>query len=244
MSLQRYRKSLGKAWRRVENRLRRGRRVLVLGDSHCGVFEYCFDHGLLAPHWVNCEIAGGATAYGLNNDASASGAWQKFDRALQRFADFDVVVIMLGECDCSFALWKKAERSAVAPETLIGHSLAGIRRLIGRIRDDTAVPGRQIIVAGAILPTVDDGTAARQGNLLRREIKASQAERTRLVLAFNEQLGRLAAELGVAYFDLTAQTRDPASGLIDRRFVADPEDHHISHPASARLWSGTLSSLL
>lgn len=244
MSPQRYRKSLTKAWRRVQNRLRRGRRVLVLGDSHSGVFEYCFDHGLLAPHWVNCEIVAGATAVGLNNDTSASGAWRKFDQALDRHADFDVVAIVLGECDCSFALWKKAERLTVAPETLIAGSLSGICRLIDRIRNGSAVPARKIIVVGAILPTVDTASAAGQENLLRREIKASQAERTRLVLDFNEQLRQLAAMTGIAYFDLTAQTRDPATGLIDRRFVADAGDHHISHPASARLWASQLVSLL
>lgn len=244
MNLRRYGKSLKKTWRRLQKRWLGGRSILVLGDSHCGVFEYCFDHGLLAPHWLNCEIVAGATAWGLNNDHSATRAWQKFDHALQRFADCDVVVIMLGECDCSFALWKKAERLNVPPETLLDHALAGIRRLVERVRQDAAAVPRKIIVVGAILPTVDDAAVTIQENVLRRSVSASQAARTRLVLAYNERLGQLAETLGVAYFDLSIQTSDPESGLVDGRFVAGADDHHLSHPASAPLWSARLLSQL
>lgn len=244
MKLRRYGKSLKKAWRRLQKRWLGGRSILVLGDSHCGVFEYCFDHGLLAPHWLNCEIVAGATAWGLNNDHSATRAWQKFDHALRRFADCDVVVIMLGECDCSFALWKKAERLNVPPETLVDHSLAGIRRLVERVRQDESAVPRRIILVGAILPTVDDTAQTTQENILRRAVNASQAERTRLVLAYNERLGQLAESLGVAYFDLSIQTLDPESGLVDGRFVACAEDHHLSHPSSAQLWSASLLSKL
>lgn len=244
MNIQRYRKSFKKFWRRLQTRFLGGRSILVLGDSHCGAFEYCFDQGLLAPHWLNCEIAGGATAYGLNNDLSVTQAWQKFDHALQRFASFDVVVIMLGECDCSFALWKKAERLNVPPETLLDHSLAGIHRLVRRVREDSMARPKKIVLVGAILPTIDDESAPTQGNMMRRTVSASQAERTRLVLAYNEKLVQLADTLGVAYFDLSIQTMDPRSGLIDGRFVASADDHHLSNPASAPLYSANLLNIL
>lgn len=244
MNLQRYRKSLKKAWRRLQKRLRGGRNILVLGDSHCGVFEYCFDRGLLAPHWLNCEIVAGATAWGLNNDHSATQAWQKFDHALQRFADCDVVVIMLGECDCSFALWKKAECLDVPPEILLDYALGGIRRLVQRVHEDSPARPRKIILVGAILPTVNDGAVSTQENLLRRTVNALQVERTRLVLSYNEKLCQLAESLGVAYFDLSLQTMDPERRLVDERFVACPEDHHLSHPASGPLWAASLLSQL
>ncbi len=243
MRFGRYGKSLKKRWRGLQNRLLQGRRILVLGDSHSGVFEYCFDHGLLAPHWLNCEIVAGATAYGLNGDTAATQGWQKFTAALRRFADYDVVVIMLGECDCSFALWKKAERLNVTPASLIDHSLAGIRRLVSRIRDDMSRE-RKVILVGAILPTVSDAAAATQENLPRREIAASQQARTRLVLEFNEQLNHLASELDLAYFDLTAEVLDETSGQIHQRFISAAGDHHLSHPASAVLWSSKLLASL
>jgi lysophospholipase L1-like esterase len=244
MSLKRYRKSLKKLWRRLQRYLLGGRRILVLGDSHCGIFEYCFDHGMLVPHWLNCDIVGGATAYGLNNDASVTQAWQKFDHALRRFASYDVVVIMLGECDCSFALWKKAQHLNVPPESLIEHSLAGIRRLVLKIRNAPKSNVRTIILAGAILPTVDDLSTPIQDNELRREVGASQAQRTALVLAFNEKLEQQAATLDIPYFDLTAQIIDRETGLIDQRFVGRADDHHLSFPAGAQLYCSALLRLL
>ncbi len=238
----RLRKSARKLWKRLINRLAGGRRILVIGDSHGGVFEYCFDHDLLAPHLVNCEIVAGATAYGLNNDQSATGAWQKFTVALDRFSRFDVVVIVLGECDCSYALWKKAESLHLPPVELIPRSLQGIRRLIDRVKKNQAV--RRIVLAGASLPSIEDGMAAVQENLLRREIAASQKERTELVLEFNRRLVALADELGVAYFDLTAETMNTESGLLDRRYVAGADDHHLSHPGSGLLWAKALRGVL
>lgn len=239
----RYQKSLLKLWRRLQKRVLGGNKVLLLGDSHCGIFEYCFDQGLLVPHWINCEIVAGATAYGLLNENSTTQAWAKFDCALKRFRDFDAVVIMLGECDCSYALWRKAENLGVAPEALIETSLSGIRKLVARIRDGSR-GNQRILVAGAPLPTVDDSSAPIQDNELRREIGASQVRRTELVLTFNARLEMLARELRVGYFDLTVQTMNPATGLVDRRLVGRAGDHHLSHPASAPLWSAALRKAL
>lgn len=244
MKLERYRKSLKKFKQRLQNRLRGGRRILVLGDSHCAVFEYCFDHGLLAPHWLNAEIVGGATAGGLNNDHSTSGAWQKFGHSLRRYADYDVIVLMLGECDCSYALWKKGERDGVPPAALLDHSLAGVARLINHIRAARPSGIHRIILVGAILPTVDDAHAAAQENLLRREIAASQAVRTGLVMAYNLALKQLADASDLAYFDVTAPTLDGETGLIHQRFIDRPDDHHVSAAATAPFWSSSLMKLL
>ena len=238
----RLQKSARKLWKRLINRLAGGRRILVIGDSHGGVFEYCFDHDLLAPHLVNCEIVAGATAYGLNNDQSATGAWQKFAAALDRFSCFDVVVIVLGECDCSYALWKKAESLQLPPTELIPRSLQGVKRLLARVEQNQAV--RRIVLAGASLPSIEDGMLAMQENLLRREIAATQKERTGLVLEFNRRLAALAAELGVGYFDLTGQTMSLQTGLLDRRYAAGGDDHHLSHPASGPLWAEALRGVL
>lgn len=238
----RLQKSARKLWKRLINRLAGGRRILVIGDSHGGVFEYCFDHDLLTPHLVNCEIVAGATAYGLNNDQSATGAWQKFTAALERFSRFDVVVIVLGECDCSYALWKKAESLHLPPAELIPRSLQGIRRLVARVGQNQAV--RRIVLVGASLPSIEDGMLAVQENLLRREIAATQKERTALVLEFNRRLAELAAELNVGYFDLTGQTMNLQTGLLDRRYAAGGDDHHLSHPASGALWAETLRGVL
>ena len=235
----RYKKSLHKAWRRLQNRIHGGRRILVLGDSHCGVYEYCFDQGYLVPHLLNCEIVAGATAYGLNNDQSATMAWHRFDRALKRYRDFDVVLIMLGEVDCSYALWQKSERTGLPPEAFFDRCFAGLERLLQRVRSEGGA-ARKVIVAGASLPTIADQYAAVQENELRRSIAATQMQRTQLVLAYNACLAEFAYAHDVRYFDLTAETLDPETRLVARCYLAEPDDHHLSHPATGKLWAASL----
>jgi hypothetical protein len=54
----------------------------------------------------------------------------------------------------------------------------------------------------------------------------------------------MATELGLTYFDLTEQTRNSETGMVDAQFVARPDDHHLSHSASGSLWSKRLLELL
>lgn len=79
---------------------------------------------------------------------------------------------------------------------------------------------------------------------MRRSVVASQKARTQLVLRYNDSLRTLAAELGVGYFDFTRETMNPESGLVDGRFLASPEDHHLSYEASAVLWATGLRKVL
>ena len=242
MKWRRWAKSAKKLWRKLANRLMGGRRILVLGDSHSAVFEYCFDQSLLTPHWLNCEIVGGATAYGLNNDHSSTGGWQKFCAGLTRYPSFDTVMIVLGECDCSYALWKLAERADLPPERLLDRSLAGIRRLVGKVRENPKVG--KVVLVGAFLPTIQDHLADKQENELRREIRATQAERTRLVLTYNAGLCALALELAVDYFDISEPLLDPQTGLICPQYIDRPLDHHLSQAATSRFFVAALREVL
>lgn len=242
MSLAKFGKSAAKAFRRVRRACLGGRRILILGDSHAGVFEYIFDRDLLAPHIVNCEIVGGATACGLNNDRSLTGAFAIYQRSLQRFADFDVVVLMLGEVDCSFAFWNRAQHRGESVFEQIPRAIQGIERLLdwascrnGRLR---------FVLAGSILPTVKDDQVDQQYEV-RRSVRATQSERTALVLAYNDALRALATQRSLPYIDITAPTRDPDTGLVrDEFLVRDAVDIHQSQPATAGLWVRELRDVL
>ena len=104
-------KSSKKLFAKLKCRIQGGKKILVLSDSHGGVLEYIHDHGLLLPHFINCEVVRGATAYGLNNDQSTTQSLLKFSKAIKRYPTFDVIGIMLGEVDCSVALWAVAKKA-------------------------------------------------------------------------------------------------------------------------------------
>ena len=243
MKLARYKKSFIKLYLRILNYAFGGKRILVLGDSHGGIFERCFDAGMMFPHFLNCEIVGGATAYGLNNEKSTTGAWKKFKHSLKRYKNFNVIVIVLGECDCSFSLWKSAERKNVSAESLIGNSMSGIRKLLNQIKKSSH-ENDKIIIVGSILPTIQDSYASIQENTMRREITNSHQERTNLVFLFNENLKQLALEYKVHYFDVTKETINVETGFIDIKFIENPCDHHLYHAPSMPFFSSKLRSFL
>lgn len=241
--LRKLRKSLTKRYRALRCGLTRGHRILVLGDSHAGVFEYIFDHDLLPPHLINCEIVGGATGYGLNNDASSTGAFRKFQQGFQRFEHYDVIVIMLGEVDCSSALWLKANAEGRPVTDYLGHSLKGVRRLVDWVLQQQGK--RTLVLAGAILPTVKDSQNATQALEARRQIQVGQRARTDLVLEFNAGLRDLAIAKGMPYMDITAATIDSKTGVVADDFLIPGEaDHHQSQSATAAHWVAALNRAL
>ena len=243
MTWTKYKKSLLKMYRRLRCAVLGGQRILVLADSHAGVFEYAFDHDLLVPHLLNCEIVGGATAGGLNNDHSVTAAFAKFQTALRRFATYDVVVIMLGEVDCSFALWHRAQQRGETAFQQIPRAMQGIERLLDWGMQQHAQC--HFVLAGGILPTIRDDQIDQQYYELRRSIRATQRERSDLVRAFNQALADLAARRGLPYIDITAQTIDPERGVLrDEFLVQDMVDHHQSQAMTAALWVEELKPVL
>lgn len=210
-------------------------KTLVLGDSHGGVFEYMYDRNLLLPHIINAEIVGGATAYGLYNDRSSTKAFLRFKNSMQRFNDFDTILIQLGEVDCAFTLWKKASKTQEA-EKLIPLSMRGYKRLLDEIVSNHKQ--KKVVLTGAVLPTIKDGQKAPKEAALRDKIEVSLIERTRLVLAFNEELKKIAALYGFDYFDITDETLDDATGVIMEEFVVKERvDHHHDFEKSSVVWA-------
>ena len=126
---------------------------------------------------------------------------------------------------------------------LLERCISGVDRLVKQAKL-LANGSRKIIVVGAILPTIADDSIATQENPLRRSIAATQMERTQLVLAYNYRLAAYAAAERLDYFDMTEQTISPATGVVDHRYLALAEDHHLSHPATGQMWAEQLKALL
>lgn len=243
MNWKKYRKSLLKRYRRFCCSLLGGKKILILGDSHAGVFEYASDRGLLVPHWVNCEIVGGATAAGLSNPHSVTAALAIYQASLRRFADYDVVVVMLGEVDCAFSMWHRAAQRGESAFDQIPRAIQGIECLLDWAKAQKTQ--HRFVLAGSILPTIKDDQIDQQFYELRRSIRATQRERSDLLLAFNAALSQLASSRGLPYFDITAQTLDAELGLVrDEFLVKDFVDHHQSQEMTAPLWVDGLKQVL
>ena len=205
------------------------------------MFEYINDHNLILPHLINVKVVGGATAYGLNNRSSSSQTLNKFLIELNRFKTYNTTIIQLGEVDCAYILWKKAQDYNNSAYDNIYISIKGYELLIKEL-----LPyNKRIILSGAILPTVKDGQKNSSEVALRDTVSTNQRERTNLTLKFNEQLKLLAIKYKLEYIDITEETINQNTGLVDDKFIIkDKVDHHQSQENTSMIWVSKLRNII
>ena len=237
--IKRIKHSVFKKIKWLQSHLFNGKRILILGDSHAGVFEEMFNQGYFKKNFVSCEIVGGATAYGINNAQSLSQAHTKFKKAVKRFHYCETVAIMLGEVDCSIALWVIAEKNQQSPDDLLDHIVDKVNQFLKQHLNN-----KKIIILAASLPTVFDHQIDDQVYLPRKGKQYPHQQRTKLVISLNQKLDEMARQNGYAYLDITDAILDKKTGLISTDYVKqDMIDHHLSFSTTYDLWQQQFESL-
>jgi hypothetical protein len=223
--------------RRVVSTMLKREHVLCIGDSHVQVFHHVSMPGV----WFRVKSIEGATASGLPNPKSKTGAQQAFARALGRARPWQQVLVQLGEVDCGFVIWYRAARHGLSVEEQFAQTVGSYEAFIARI---AGMGLRRTIVLSVPLPTIsDDGVKWGKVARLRESVTASQAERTRLTTRFNAELSERCQALGVAFVDATSGHTDCATGLVASRFVRESDDHHLADEPYAELISSRLAAL-
>jgi len=227
-------KSITKRYKQLKYFTLKGSKILILSDSHGGVFEYIYDKNLFKPHIINVEIVGGATAYGLIKEKSETNSFNKYKNGIRRFKNYNIILIQLGEVDASFLLWKKIEANNLSTKEAIQLSINGYEKLIKYI---ISLKNKKIIITGAILPTLKDGQKADESAVLRNSIHISQKERTNLIIEYNHALYNLSKKYDLNYIDITEETLNKNNGLILDDFLnCNKVDHHQSFEKTSLLW--------
>lgn len=223
-----WRLALARRWR-AHNDRRATTRVLVLGDSHVRVFEHWwFMWALPRVLWRIVYVPGG-TATGLPNPQSATRTRTRFDEALAG-APHDLVVINLGEVDTGYTIWARAERSGTDPRAAMAQAVQRYAAFIASVAQQ-----HRVVVVGAPLPTLpDDFVPGDDVGTTRKSVAHSQAERTALTLAFNEQVAEACAALGVPHLDDRNESLG-ADGKVKATWQrTDRADHHYDRKTYAR----------
>src|SRR5262249_7191296 len=129
---------------------------VVIGCSHVRYFRYM---QVNQPRFfgrsvhLECYEFAGATAFGLGNADSVSGA-QKGTRELrQQMANADRVIINFGEIDCRRAGWKAAETSGRTIDETIADSIAHLQAYV---KYEIVPYNKKIILVGAKPQIVGD----------------------------------------------------------------------------------------
>ncbi len=209
-------------------------KLFVLGDSHVRPARHALEQGWFGRIAWQVEEVGGATAVGLRHPTSKTQALVRFRECLLPFNPDIVPVFQLGEVDCGFVIWVRAQRHNESVVQQLAESLQAYRNFLCEMRNTGY---ENLIVTSAMLPTLLDGALDGVVAHLRREVKATMRERTDLTLEYNERLRKICHQENLLFADFTPHLLDPTTRTIKDSFRhPDPADHHLHPEHGGRLW--------
>jgi hypothetical protein len=212
--------------------------VFVLGDSHAAVF-YDWQFDLRFPNLVFFVTSvNGATASGLENPNSATQAYKVFENVLARRHPAKRYVLLLGEVDTGFVIWHRAQKNGAPVDEMLTQALDRYSRFIMKVK----VLG-DVTVVSAPLPTIPDKSSCGEIANLRKEVKASQYERTHLTLTFNQRVRNFCDANGVHFLNLDCDSLG-SDGLVKKELLhSNPCNHHYDVERYAQLLTQRLLDL-
>ncbi len=146
---------------------------------------------------------------------------------------FQKILLQLGEVDCGFVIWYYAEKYMVSIDEQLKRTLANYFEFIREIESKGF---HNIIVLSAPLPTIVDGQDWGEIANARKEVKASQKERTDLTIQYNRALRAYCEKNRIVFIDTTDDMLDKDRGVIKESFLnSNALDHHIANKNYAEL---------
>jgi hypothetical protein len=213
--------------------------VVILGDSHVRYMSAAQRQKLFARRKIAVREVGGATAVGMRNPNAMTNAIGQFQDFLKRKKKKSIIVIHLGEVDCGYVIWYRADKYNETVAHQLDQSVAAYFEFV----DGLLAQGfKHIVITGATLPTITDGEQAGEVVKLRSAIRTTQRERTDLTITYNARLKEQAERRHLPYTDITASVVDPETGLVKQTLRSpDREDHHMNVPLAGALWACRLN---
>ncbi|WP_207865498.1 SGNH/GDSL hydrolase family protein [Pseudomonas sp. 58(2021)] len=212
--------------------------VLVLGDSHASVFSSDEMRTLLSEYSFEVISVGGATVSGLKNPNAVTQAMPQFTAALDA-THAKTVIVMLGEVDTGFVIWYRAQKHDSSVEQMLQLALDNYQKLLKDIART-----HQVIALSTPLPTIQDEMEWGEVANLRKEVKASLADRTRLTIEFNNRMEEFCRRERFSYLNLDSHSIDASGRLKESLRNPDPSDHHYDPSAHALMIAPCLAPVL
>lgn len=204
--------------------------ILVLGDSHTSIFKQDDIRRSFPKSFFNVINVGGATASGLANPNSKTQAYERFREALAN-TTAKRIIVMLGEVDTGFIIWYRAKKYNESVGLVTEKAVRTYADFLLEIQSRPA----SVICISTPLPTIKDGTEWGEVATARKEIIATQIERTALTLHFNQQVEAFCDGHGIAFINLDCKSLGP-DGTVDPALLnSNPNDHHYEPEAYARI---------
>lgn len=207
--------------------------VLCLGDSHISVFDEIKKQGMAKNLRFDVLPVPAATAQGGANPNSKTNALKIFRKRLSQAKPFQTVLLLLGEVDTGFVIWYYAEKYGISVDAQLRRSIENYASFIKEVNQ---CGFHRVIVMSAPLPTIVDGQDWGEIANLRKEVKATQLERTQMTQKFNRAIKAFCRQTGVGYLDLDRYLIDESTGLIKDTY-RNPyfAEHHLNPHAYAQV---------
>ena len=143
---------------------------------------------------------------------------------------------MLGEVDCGFVIWVRSKRNNISVDEQINNSVNNLFAFLDNVLATASFTNKDIIVCGSNLPTIKDSTNKKFLNGARKEVSASQLERTAKTLEYNDLLRKNCDKNGYHYIDITTEIIGE-NGIIKDEFLSkNPFDHHLDKKKTYQFW--------
>lgn len=212
--------------------------ILVLGDSHSPVFN----HPQFKETFPNLSFKVitviGATASGLDNPNSTTQAYPIFREAMKN-SIAKRVIVMLGEVDTGFVIWYRAQKYNEYVATMMDKAISCYSHFLLELKTQF-----EVICISTPLPTIQDNNDWGEIANARREVKATQVERTTLTLEFNRTMQQFCKQHGICYLMLDNESLGK-NGIVKTALLnSNPQDHHYDAQIYAALLVKKLATVL
>lgn len=203
--------------------------ILVLGDSHSPVFNHPLFKEKFPHLSFNVLTVIGATASGLENPNSKTQAYPIFREAIEN-STAKQAIIMLGEVDTGFVIWYRAQKYQESVAVMMDKAIASYSRFLAELSLRF-----KVVCISTPLPTIQDGNDWGDIANARREVTASQIERTSLTLEFNRAIQAFCSQNGIRYIMLDDLSIGE-NGLVKTDLLnSDSSNHHYDEDRYSRL---------
>ncbi len=200
--------------------------INCLGDSHTKIFIYIAQQYLWFHTRFKFCIVEGGTAMGLVHPRSKTQALSTFRSYLQKISTNEALLFCLGEVDCGFLIWHRAEKYGVSVSEQFDLSLKNYIYFLNEVKKQGF---KSIIVCSVPLPTILDQQTWGEVAKLRSGIKATLKKRTELTIQYNLELRNVCKKKDYFFLDFEKNILNPNKGVIDDCFRhPNPFDHHLN----------------
>lgn len=216
--------------------------LYFLGDSHLRPARTADLNGSFGTIPCKFEEVGGATAVGLRHPTSKTQALLRFRECLIPFRAGVVPIFQLGEVDCGFVIWVRAQKYGESVEQQVNESLAAYRHFLVEVRD---LGYQSTIVTSAMLPNIPDEIPESEVARSRKDAQATLRQRAELTMEYNRILKIICAEEALTFVDFTPALLDPETRLLKEEYKhPDRRDHHLHPERGGQLWVEKLAPVI